>query len=334
MKKKLKKHKTQIEELREMAMKNNIKMNNNNNESSLRGRTYSEISLQDEAFEQHEINKELMNEEGSEFIGFRNEMFQPTTKTNNSNSKSTSNNKGRRPSVGPCPVASPRSGQQRDSIRSDVFPAPPFELLNPVFEIKNNLNSSNNKNNTPLHTSLATPPPPPPPPPPPVTTTTQIPNMVSPPNKREPNSLERHNNNQENATSPLDSLLGEFKNRIKKNHQSSSEDSDSITSQDDGSRLVRASTFSNNNKLASMPQQNGKNSSKYGHENPVYKQSRSLTGVNTNKKVNNKNRPSTAGGRTPNIQEENRSSGGDDEFIGFRNMTFNPDMPEEASSRF
>ena len=377
-KKRLEKHKMQIQELREMAMHNNNNTNNNNNnknrESSMRGRTYSNISLDKEAYNRHEINKGLMDEDGSEFVGFKNEMFHPLSngkgdkyKRNKSeNTTSTSNikntkqdakwNKGRRPSIGPSVPGNEDNRshpglhvhqQPRASVVSFEFPAPPFQLLNPLFKDPRE-NESVRKHETIKNTSQqqqqqSSPPPPPPPPPqplPPSNTT----NGVRSPRETEgghpsTNSLEQYNKQQQQQGNSLDSLLGEFKKKIKTTNETGEHTENAL----EEGRLVRASTFSKNTSSYPSPTHTTQTRSQEelgeNNEDPstqTVKQRAMTFGNSKNMKRANKKKPRDNNDSTPwsrnNVIHEEASAG--NEFMGFRNRTFNPDFQNEASSRF
>lgn len=51
----------------------NINVSSNNNGSSFRGQTYSEIPLKNEAVKQHEIKKQLVNKKEGRMFHFENE---------------------------------------------------------------------------------------------------------------------------------------------------------------------------------------------------------------------------------------------------------------------
>uniref|UniRef100_A0A7M5UR99 DSL domain-containing protein n=1 Tax=Clytia hemisphaerica TaxID=252671 RepID=A0A7M5UR99_9CNID len=283
LRRKLEQHEAQIEELREMSRNNN---------SSLRGRTYSNVSLdKEEAIQRHEKNKDLLAQDGSEFIGFTNEMFQPDT----------SRTEVRRPSLGPSRLQPPQKRSNRIPSLSDaaLFPHPPFDFMNPLHEDehKGKPRSSSpanavQKNGNPQNAGPPSPPPPPPPPPP---AQPQTPVKIR---SSTLNSLDRFQ--QQQNTSPMDSLLGEFKKKI------------SVTEapNNDQIRPVRASTFSKN-----------------ANKDIPSKPRRTTTDVNklpTAKKPN----------RMPAKKAMNGNVNGDineNEFEGFYNRTFNPEMNESAS---
>jgi len=293
MKKKIKYHQEQIEELRDMS--NNNKHAEQQKKSSLRGRTYSEISLDLTAYDRHRHNKELIDQDGSEFFGFTNELFKPDPVSG------WNDPKGRRPSVG--------HGQNRETdgnrktlhripsyseINSD-FPPPPFEMVNPIYD-----NSTQSMEQTPTRSPPASPAPPPPPasPQPPSS-------MVSHPlatQQKQQNKTQGPKTNS-SSTIPINSLLDEFKNKIKNDQN---RERDDVSSEEEG-RLVRASTFSRANTEA--PPKKGSSS----------------TDVN-NRLSNVYDKPRRNHYEIEDEEDEN-------EFVGFRNRTFDPDFTE-ASSRF
>ena len=290
---KLKQHQEQIEELREMSNNNKHYQQQQQlqKKNSLRGRTYSEISLDLTAYNRHRHNKELLDQEGSEFVGFTNEFFQPDP------SSGRQHQRRKRPSIGP--------GNNQESHRipsySEInpnFPPPPFEFINKIYDDSNTTSVQQTPARSPPNSPAPAPPPPPPPPPPPADRqpTTTLPKQQT---KRHDPTVTS------SSTAPINSLLDEFKNKMKDNQ---TRDHDNANSGDNGEegRVLRASTFSRTNTEGSQ------------------KKGRSSTDVPSN------NKPQTRRG-TPYEAEEDAED--EQEFRGFRNRTFDPDI-SEASSRF
>lgn len=248
--------------------------------------------------------------EGSEFFGFKNEMFVPDEPRDDSyneiNMEVNVTKFSRRPSIGPSGGNNNTVDVERMSFKiqnskktiktvdEDMeFPAPPFELFNLLHQ-----NVADDRAELTNRSSIITPPPPPPPPP--VSARLQHPIKFG-------KNIARSERPTQN--SGIGSLLDEFKSKIQKNEL-------------DDTRLVRASTLSfpkdtqhdfyeskNRSATLQLNKTTGRDKN-FNRIETLPKPKRNNNGKNSNIGIYRSNNSS--------IREDDE----EDEFSGFHNKTF------------
>lgn len=288
-------------------------------ESSVRNRTFSNIVLGRNAFKRHSKNKELMEMEGAEFFGFKNELFAPDQEPYDEiNMEVNMTKSSRRPSIGP--VSNDASIEQRmsfkfqkrrqSSIDEQAFPSPPFELLNPIQEKEQQpmVNSTFKNSNTgqsalPTQSTQLPPPPPPPPPAVPSEPSGSISDTIK------AAKLRKTSENREPAvitkSSSIGSLLDEFKSKVK---------------HDDGddTKLVRASTLSFPSK---EKQENDPNNSATLQHSSSQDRDRNFNRLKTKPKPKRNDTPNIG---TYHFKDSSFLENEENEFTGFHNKSFSP----------
>ena len=173
---------------------------NRKDDFEIRGdRTFSNLSLDDDALDRHRTNLRLSETPGGEFVGFVNQMFKTDRVSANQHEEinySTGMSASKRASIGPdveIPIQKEHKNN-KSKTKSKRMPV---------------INAYANPTMTPPSTVLPTPPPPPPPPPVIQLTPVKFQRSSKTPVSTPP------------IQSPLSSLLDEFRQRVASNASSS-----------------------------------------------------------------------------------------------------------------